>query len=232
MLIPSIDLMDGRIVQLVQGQRKALEFSDFEYWIKRFAQFPLVQLIDLDAAMNQGNNRALLRQFTSRLRCQVGGGIRSVEIAQQILASGALKVIVGSALLKAGAVNTDFAGALSESIGHGRIIAAVDSKNGRVAVQGWKEISPLAPVEAMRQLEPYCGGFLYTHVDTEGLMQGIPTDIVRRLRAATTLSLTVAGGITTQQEIDELDCIGVDAVVGMAIYTGRLHPRTASNPIV
>jgi len=102
------------------------------------------------------------------------------------------------------------------------VIAAVDSKQGRVAVQGWKEVSPLTPDEMMRQLEPYCGGFLYTHVDTEGLMQGIPLDVVRRLRAATTLPLTVAGGISTQEEIDELGRMGVNAVVGMAIYTGRL----------
>jgi phosphoribosylformimino-5-aminoimidazole carboxamide ribotide isomerase len=223
MLIPSIDLMGGRIVQLVQGERKALEFSDFEYWIDRFAAFPLVQLIDLDAAMNQGDNRALLRQFTSRLPCQVGGGIRTVDIARQILAVGAQNVIVGSAFFKNGAVNTAFSRQLAESIGRERIIAAVDSKAGRVTVQGWKEISPLAPGDAMRQLEPYCAGFLYTHVDTEGLMQGIPMDVVRGLRAVSALPLTVAGGITTQQEIDELDHMGVNAVVGMAIYTGRLR---------
>ncbi len=230
MLIPSIDLMGGRIVQLVQGERKALEFSDFEYWIERFASFPLVQLIDLDAAMNQGDNRALLGRFTSRLPCQVGGGIRSADIAQQILEIGARRVIVGSALLKAGQVNTEFARALVDAIGRERIIAAVDSRHGRVAVQGWKEISPLAPADAMRALEPYCGGFLYTHVDTEGLMQGIPMDVVRRLRGSTRLPLTVAGGITTQQEIDELNGIGVDAVVGMAIYTGRLQLGDADSP--
>jgi len=222
MLIPSIDLMGGCIVQLVQGERKALEFSDFEYWIERFAAYPLVQLIDLDAAMNQGNNRDLLRQFTSRLPCQVGGGIRSIETARAILDLGAQKVIVGSALLKAGQVDLDFARALADNISRARVIAAVDSKQGRVAVQGWKEVSPLTPDEMMRQLEPYCGGFLYTHVDTEGLMQGIPLDVVRRLRAATTLPLTVAGGISTQEEIDELGQMGVNAVVGMAIYTGRL----------
>lgn len=144
MLIPSIDLMGGRIVQLVQGELKALEFSGFDYWIERFAKFPVVQLIDLDAAMNQGDNRELLCQFTGRLPCQVGGGIRSTEIAQEVLGIGAHKVIVGSALLQAGKVNKAFASQLAESIGRERIIAAVDSKGGRVVVQGWKEISPLA----------------------------------------------------------------------------------------
>lgn len=223
MLIPSIDLMGGRIVQLVQGERKALEFSDLEYWIERFAHFPVVQLIDLDAAMNQGDNRSLLRRLISRLPCQVGGGIRSIDVAQQLLDAGARKVIVGSALLKDQKVNTNFARDFADSIGSERCIAAVDSKAGRVAVQGWKEISSLAPERVMHELEPFCGGFLYTHVDTEGLMQGIPMDVVRGLREATKLPLTVAGGITTQQEIDELDAMGVDAVVGMAIYTGRLQ---------
>lgn len=226
MLIPSIDLMDGRIVQLVQGVRKALEFSDFEYWINRFSAYPLVQLIDLDAAMNQGNNRELLRQFTHRLPCQVGGGIRSVAAAEQVLALGARKVIVGSSFLRDAKVNTEFARDLAECIGRERVIAAVDSKQGRVAVQGWKELSCLTPDDVMRQLESFCGGFLYTHVDTEGLMQGIPMDIVRKLRVATSLPLTVAGGITSQEEIDELDRMKVDAVVGMAIYTGRLKLGT------
>lgn len=222
MLIPSIDLMDGRIVQLVQGERKALEFSDFEYWIERFTKYPVVQLIDLDAAMGRGDNRHLLRQFTSRLACQVGGGIRTVERAAEILALGARKVIVGSSLFRDGTIDTKFASLLLRKAGRERVIAAVDSKNGRVAVKGWKEVSPLTPMQAVRELEPYCGGFLYTHVDTEGLMQGIPMDVVRELRAATARPLIAAGGITTQREIDDLHAIGVDAVVGMAIYTGRL----------
>lgn len=222
MLIPSIDLMGGRIVQLVQGERKALEFSDFQYWIDRFASYPTVQLIDLDAAMGQGDNRALLKQFTHILSCQVGGGIRTVEIAEQTLALGARRIIVGSSLFKNGGVDQDFARALCDRLGHDRVIAAIDSKNGRVALKGWKESSPLTALDAIGMLEPYCSGFLYTHVDTEGLMQGIPMDIVRHLRRATALPLTVAGGITTKEEIEELDRMGVNAVVGMAIYTGRL----------
>ena len=224
MLIPSIDLMGGRIVQLVQGDRKALEFSDFEYWTERFAKFPVVQLIDLDAAMDQGDNRELLGRFTGRLPCQVGGGIRSVAAARQVLAMGARKVIVGSALLQDGKVNTALACQIAETVGRERFIAAVDSKGGRVAVKGWKEISRLSPIEVIGQLEQFCGGFLYTHIDTEGLMQGIPLDLVRRLRSATKTPLTVAGGIVAPAEVEELSRMGVDAVVGMAIYTGRLTP--------
>ena len=223
MLIPSIDLMAGRIVQLVQGERKALESSDFEYWIGRFEKYPAVQLIDLDAAMNRGDNRGLLPHFTGRLPCQVGGGIRTVESALQVLELGARKVIVGSALLKNGEVDSAFARALADTVGRERVIAAIDSKGGRVAVQGWREVSTRTPLEVIPSLEPFCGGFLYTHVDTEGLMQGIPMDVVRRLREATSLPLTVAGGITTQQEIDDLDRLAVDSVVGMAVYTGRLR---------
>jgi phosphoribosylformimino-5-aminoimidazole carboxamide ribotide isomerase len=222
-LIPSIDLMGGKIVQLVQGERKALEFSDLDYWIERFAGYPMVQLIDLDAAMGTGSNRDLLARFTSRLPCQVGGGIRSVAAAQEVLAAGARKIIVGSALVQGKNVNTAFAAELARTVGADRVIAALDSRGGKVAVRGWRELVPMTPVTMLREVEPYCGGFLYTHIDTEGLMQGIPFDVVRELRRATTRRLIVAGGIRSQEEVDALDAMQVDAVAGMAIYTGRLQ---------
>lgn len=223
MLIPSIDLMGGKIVQLVQGERKALEFSDFDPWIERFASYPLVQLIDLDAAMGKGSNRALLERFTTRLPCQVGGGIRTTDAARDVLAAGARRIIVGSALLDNGRVNLTFADELARAVGADRVIAAVDSRAGKIAVHGWREVVELTAVAMMRALEPYCGGFLYTHIDTEGLMQGIPMPVVRHLRQATGRRLIVAGGISSRQEIDALDVLAVDAVVGMAIYTGRLR---------
>lgn len=222
MLIPSIDLMGGRIVQLVQGERKALEFSDFDYWIERFAGYPAVQLIDLDAAMGKGSNRELLERFTSRLPCQVGGGIRTVEMAQEALALGARKVIVGSALVKSGQVDTEFAGELARTVGAENVIAAVDSRGGEVVVRGWREPAGITAMAMMRELEPYCSGFLYTHVDTEGLLQGFPLELARELRAATSRQLIAAGGIRSQEEVQALDAVGVDAVVGMAIYTGLL----------
>jgi phosphoribosylformimino-5-aminoimidazole carboxamide ribotide isomerase len=223
MLIPSIDLLGGRIVQLVQGEKLRLAFDDFEYWIEKFAPFPLVQLIDLDAAMRQGDNSGLVAQIAQRLPCQVGGGIRSIERARQVLDAGARRVIVGSALFSdlegRGAVNISFAAELSTAVGAERVVAGIDTKNGTIAVKGWKANVALTPDEAIPQLEAHVDGFLYTHVDGEGLMQGFPMAMAARLRKLTNRQLIVAGGIRGRQEVDELDALGVDAVVGMAIYT-------------
>ncbi len=223
MLIPSIDLMGGKIVQLVQGEKLRLEFDDFEYWIGKFSVYPLVQLIDLDAALRQGDNTALVATIARRLPCQVGGGIRSIERARQVLESGARRLIVGSALFSTGdghaRVNIDFAATLAGAIGADRIVAGIDTKNGAIAVKGWKENVALTPDEAIPLLEPYVGGFLYTHIDGEGLMQGFPIAVAGRLRGLTKRRLIVAGGIRSRREVDALDAMGVDAVAGMAIYT-------------
>jgi phosphoribosylformimino-5-aminoimidazole carboxamide ribotide isomerase len=224
MLIPSIDLMGGRIVQLVQGEKLRLSFDDFEYWIEKFSRFPLVQLIDLDAAMRQGDNSVLVAQIARRLPCQVGGGIRSAARAREALDAGAQRVIIGSALFSEdGRVNVDFASALASAVGAENLIAGIDAKGGRIAVKGWKVQVELTPDEAIPELEPHVAGYLYTHVDGEGLMQGFPIDAAARLRELTGRQLIVAGGIRSQQEIDELDAMGVDAVVGMAVYTNLLQ---------
>jgi phosphoribosylformimino-5-aminoimidazole carboxamide ribotide isomerase len=223
MLIPSIDLMGGRIVQLVQGEKLRLAFDDFEYWIEKFSRFPLVQLIDLDAALRQGDNAALVEQLAKRLPCQVGGGIHSVERARQVLAAGARRVIVGSAFFSTeGAVNSHFAGELAAAVGAERLVAGIDTKNGRIAVKGWKAQVELTPDQAIPLLEPHVAAFLYTHVDGEGLMQGFPIDVAARLRALAQRQLIVAGGIRSQLEVDALDALGADAVVGMAVYTELL----------
>jgi phosphoribosylformimino-5-aminoimidazole carboxamide ribotide isomerase len=227
MLIPSIDLMGGKIVQLVQGKRKALEFDDFEEWIARFSSFPLVQLIDLDAAMGTGENRELVREFSERLPCQVGGGIRSIEAAQQTLALGARRVILGSSLIRKGQPDAAFSEAIARVVGAEKLVFAIDSKQGRVAIRGWRELAAITPLEMIAALEPWCGAFLYTHIDTEGLMQGIPMDVIRQLRPSTKKQLIAAGGITTSEEIQQLDAMNVDAVVGMAIYTGKLSLNQA-----
>ena len=220
MLIPSIDLRGGQVVQLIQGERLAIASDDIFGWVRTFEGFPKVQLIDLDGAFGSGTNDRLVRVITARLPCRVGGGIRSVKRAQQVLDYGATAVIVGSSLFKNGHPNITFARKLAETIGSERIIVAVDSKGGRVVIKGWREALSLTPVEAIAAFEPYCSEFLYTHVDTEGLMRGIDMDAVRTVRHATGRRLTAAGGITTQEEIDQLDAIGVDGVVGMAVYTG------------
>jgi len=222
MLIPSIDLQGGAVVQLVQGERLAIRDEDVLGWVKRFERFPKVQVIDLDAAMNVGDNLAIVRQIAGALSCRVGGGVRTVDRAQDILSAGAKQVIAGSALFRDGRPDLTFAAALAEAIGSGRLIAAVDSRGGRVVVNGWKTTLPLTAVDAVKALEPYCGEFLYTHVDAEGLMRGTNVAAILDVRRATTRRVTAAGGITTREEIDELDAQGVDAVVGMALYTGKL----------
>jgi phosphoribosylformimino-5-aminoimidazole carboxamide ribotide isomerase len=222
MLIPSIDLQGGRIVQLVQGERLAIEAADPEVWIGRFARFPRVQLIDLDAAKGDGANAAMVEAICGRLPCRVGGGIRTIARARAVLDAGAHAVIVSSSLFRNHEVDVAFAASLAAAIGPERVIAAVDSKGGHVAIHGWKTVLPIATVDAVRALEPYCSEFLYTHVDLEGLMRGTDLEAILAVRRATARRVTAAGGITTRDEILQLDAAGVDAVVGMAIYSGQL----------
>lgn len=222
MLIPSIDLMGGRIVQLEHGETLRLAFEDFEYWIERFSRYPLVQLIDLDAAKRTGDNRVLIAQIAKRLPVQVGGGIRTAEQARAILNDGARRVIFGSALFRADGVDAAFAARIGSAVGRERFVAAIDTKAGRIAVRGWSENVNVTPAQAIAALEPWCGAFLYTHVDTEGTMTGFPLEVARDLRGLTSRQLIVAGGIRAQSEIDALAALGVDAVAGMAIYSGLL----------
>ena len=232
MLIPSIDLMGGRIVQLVGGETLKLSFDNFEYWIERFAKYPLVQLIDLDAAMRQGDNRALVQEICQRLPCQVGGGLRTAQDGQRLLEAGAKRVIYGSSLFgpekdesapgkrRHKLIRLEFAESLKHSLGEDALCFSVDTKGGKVAVRGWKEQVDLTPEEAMTWLEDSCAAFLYTHVDTEGSLRGFPMEIAAILRSTTAKSLIVAGGIREEAEVDALDAMGVDAVAGMAVYSG------------
>jgi phosphoribosylformimino-5-aminoimidazole carboxamide ribotide isomerase len=222
MLIPSIDLQNGHVVQLVQGETLAIEAPDAEPWIQRFSHFPRVQLIDLDAARGRGDNAAIVRDICGRLPCRVGGGIRTIERAREVLNCGAHAVIASSALFRDGVVDVAFAGSLADAIGSDRVIAAVDSRGGQVVIHGWKTALPITAVDAVRALEPYCDEFLYTLVDKEGLMQGTDMDAIMAVRRATSRRVTAAGGITNWDEIDRLDASGIDAVVGMAVYTGQL----------
>jgi phosphoribosylformimino-5-aminoimidazole carboxamide ribotide isomerase len=214
--------MGGKIVQLVQGSRKALEFDNFQEWVERFANYPLVQLIDLDAAMGRGNNSELVREFARQLPCQVGGGIRSVEAASAILESGARRVILGSSLISHGAIDSRFAEQAANEIGAEKLVFAADCRGGRVAIHGWQDGTGITATEMMRALEPFCGAFLYTSIDTEGLLQGIPLAVIRELRESTSRQLIAAGGIRSREEVGALEAMGVDAVVGMAIYTGLI----------
>jgi phosphoribosylformimino-5-aminoimidazole carboxamide ribotide isomerase len=233
MLIPSIDLMAGRIVHLVRGETLKLAFDDFEYWIERFANYPLVQLIDLDAAMRQGENTRLIEMICGRLPCQVGGGLRSAEDGRRLMDAGAKRVIFGSSLFGVSddaeekrrhkVIKLEFAEGLKQALGEDALCFSVDTKGGKVAVRGWKDSVELTPEEAVTWLEDYCAAFLYTHVDTEGTMQGFPMDVAAILRACTAKQLIVAGGIKAASEVEELDAMGVDAVAGMAVYSGVME---------
>jgi phosphoribosylformimino-5-aminoimidazole carboxamide ribotide isomerase len=223
MLIPSIDLKGGKVVQLVQGEKVAIETSDIFRWVRRFKNFPLVQLIDLDAAMGTGNNDDLVRRVSGKLACRVGGGIRTAERAKDVMEAGARRVILSTALFKEGRPDLSFAAKISDAVGREHVIVAVDVRGGRLAVNGWRKTLAITPAEAIKAFEPYCSEFLYTDVDHEGLLQGIDLAAVDSIHASTTRKLSAAGGISTQAEVDSLHARGIDAVVGMAIYTGALQ---------
>jgi len=222
MIIPCIDLMDGKVVQLVQGREKAIEGDSPEQMLRKFAAFPEIQVIDLDAAMGRGSNHELVGWLASRAVTRVGGGVRTVERARALFEQGARKVIVGTAAFTAAGVNHEFLAELAAAVGRGRLLIALDSLGGRIVVKGWRESIALSAEEVLQPLEPYCAGFLCTYVDKEGMLQGTDLAWFRRLRAATALELTAAGGITTLEEVRALLEIKVNAALGMAIYTGRL----------
>jgi len=216
MIIPCIDLMDGKVVQLVQGRDKALEGDAPLEMLRKFAAFPEIQVIDLDAAMGKGENSALVELLASRAKCRVGGGVRTADRARRLVDLGAHRVIVGTAA---------FTPALQEiaaAVGPERILVALDSKGGKIVVKGWQEATDFTAEEVIGRLEPFCSGFLCTYVDKEGMLQGTDLDWFRRLRGATKHELTAAGGITTMDDVRELLRMNVHAALGMAIYTGRL----------
>jgi phosphoribosylformimino-5-aminoimidazole carboxamide ribotide isomerase len=223
MIFPCIDLMDGKVVQLVQGREKALEADAPLEMLRRFSAFPEIQVIDLNAAMGTGSNGELVRLMAAHARARVGGGVRSVNRAKSLVEQGAHKVIVGTAAFSAGSINEPFLAELAAAIGSERLVVALDSKDGRIVVKGWREATRLTAEEVLVTLEPYCSGFLCTYVDKEGMMQGTDLEWFRRLRAATNLEITAAGGITTLEEVRALLAMDVHAALGMAIYTGRLR---------
>ncbi len=224
MLIPAIDFKDGRVVQLIQGDREALATDDLDGWLATFAAYPLIQVIDLDAAMGTGDNAALVARVAATRPCQIGGGIRSIDRARRWLDAGAARVIVGSSFFAADRVNLDAAEQFSRALGHDAIVAAADSRGGTIVTHGWKRTTSIDLVSAVHDLSPYVGGFLTTLVDTEGLMQGLDFDLVARIRSATPRRLIVAGGVRDMDDVRRLEDLGADAVAGMAIYTGRITP--------
>jgi phosphoribosylformimino-5-aminoimidazole carboxamide ribonucleotide (ProFAR) isomerase len=231
MVIPCIDLMGGKVVQLVQGREKKLELPDALAVLEKFATYPEIQVIDLDAAIGGpegATNAEIVRALCARKPCRVGGGIRSVERALRVVADGARKVIVGSSAFTAEGIHHEFLRALAGALPREKIMIAVDALGDRVAIHGWRETLDLRAAEALPQLEPYCAEFLCTYIDAEGKLQGTNLDWFRQLRAATSLPITAAGGITSDEEIAALDALGMHAALGMAIYR-KVFPELLAN---
>jgi phosphoribosylformimino-5-aminoimidazole carboxamide ribotide isomerase len=222
MIIPCIDLMDGKVVQLVQGWQKALEGDAPEAMLRRFSAFPELQVIDLDAALGKGENQAIVEFLASRCRARVGGGVRTPERARRLVEGGAHRVIVGTSAFTKSGVNFGLMEEIAAAVGRERIFVALDSKDGRITVKGWTESTELTAEAVLGELAPYCSGFLCTYVDKEGMLAGTDLEWFRRLRAATPLEVTAAGGITTYEDVEALLAMNVHAALGMAIYTGRL----------
>ena len=223
MIIPCIDLMEGKVVQLVQGREKALEGDSPLEMLQRFSAFPEIQVIDLNAAIGNGENSGVVEMLASRARCRVGGGVRTADRARRLVDQGAHRVIVGTAAF------TPALQEISAAVGSESVIVALDSRDGKIVVKGWREATAFTAEEVIARLEPYCSGFLCTYVDKEGMLQGTDLAWFRRLRAATNHEITAAGGITTMEEIRELQAMGVHAALGMAIYTGRLDLAELAN---
>jgi phosphoribosylformimino-5-aminoimidazole carboxamide ribonucleotide (ProFAR) isomerase len=214
-------------VQLVHGRERKLAVDDVFGLLDRFGRYPLIHIIDLDAAMRRGTNASLVRKLCAaakkrKMRVRVGGGIRTVARAARIAGWGAEKIIVGSAAFKDGRVNDVFLQHLTGKIGRHRVMIALDTEGGKILVRGWQDKLRLRPEEVIPELEKYASEFLCTYVDAEGTMRGTNLEWFRALRRATRRPITAAGGIRSLQEIRALARIKMNAAVGMALYTGKL----------
>ena len=221
MIVPCIDLMDGKAVQLVQGREKKLEADPMEM-LEKFRGFPVIHVIDLDAAIGQGTNDRLVARLCRQRACRVGGGVRTAERVRELKALGAKQIIIGTAAFEQDGINRKFLEAARRAAGKKRLLIALDTRRGRIVVKGWRARTGLRAEDVIPELAPYCSGFLCTYVDKEGMMQGTNLRWFRQLRKATDLPITAAGGITTMEEVHALAALGMDAAVGMAIYTGKL----------
>ncbi len=228
MLIPCIDVQGGQAVQLVRGRRRELAVADVFSLLDRFAGYAWLHLIDLDAAMGTGTNNALVRKLCIAarkrrgVRLRVGGGVRTVARARALLELGAAQVIVGSSVFRTGRINFSFLRRLATAFTRKRIVIALDTVEGRIAINGWRRSVPWRAEDVFLQLEPFCAAFLCTDVDREGTMGGANLAWFRKLRVATKHPIVAAGGIRSQREIEMLQELEMDAAVGMAVYKGVL----------
>ena len=237
MIISSIDLKDGKVVQLRQGKDLVLERDNPEELIAEFDKYGEVAIIDLDAALRNTKpdgstaNTAILEGLLRRGNVRVGGGIRDAKKAKELLSIGAEKVIIGSAAFtladgKPG-VNTAFLESMMEAIGRDHIIISVDARDGMIAVKGWTESAGIDLIEGALAVEPYCSELLFTCVEREGTMTGIDMGLVHSLRSAVKCRLVVAGGVSTLEEVIALEKLGCDVQLGMALYTGKVALKDA-----
>ncbi len=211
MIVPSIDLMNGNAVQLVEGREKVVDAGDPRPIAAEFALVGELAVIDLDAALGRGENRAVIKDLLQLAPCRVGGGIRDVQSAVQWLDAGAQKVILGTAATPA----------VLNELPRERVIAALDVRDGRVAVEGWTRTTPATVEQRIDELRELVSGFLVTFIEGEGRMGGLPVERVRALvERAGAARLTVAGGVRAPEEIALADAAGADTQVGMALYTG------------
>jgi phosphoribosylformimino-5-aminoimidazole carboxamide ribotide isomerase len=220
-----IDLMDGKAVQLVQGREKKIEVDDVMSLVEEFKKLDEpIDVIDLDAAMGKGDNLEKIKEICKEIPCRVGGGIRTVEKAKEIIASGAKKVIIGTSAFKEGKLNTEFLSKLKKEIGKEKIIVSVDSKEGKIVDKGWTNSTGINTLDVVKELEQYCSEIFYTYVDKEGMMQGTDFETVKKIRKAVPkeIEVTAAGSIGSIEEIKKLNEINVNSVVGMAYYTGKI----------
>jgi len=228
-LIPCIDLQEGKAVQLVHGRKRELAIADVMSLLLKFQKYKWLHVIDLDAAMGKGNNSELARTLCLEaakrfgMKVRVGGGIRTVRRAEEITKWGARQVIVGSAAFKNGKINASFLRKLGTRVGRSAIVIALDTAKGRIVTAGWREKLPIRAEDVIEQLEPFCAVFLCTDVDREGTMSGANLKWFEQLRSATSHPIIAAGGIKAQREIRALDRLGMDAAVGMALYKNRLR---------
>ena len=214
MIIPSIDLLGGKAVQLRRGNPEdcALTVDDPIALADRYARYGEVAVIDLDAALGRGDNQAIVEAITARVEARVGGGIRDHAKADRLLRAGAKRLIIGTV------ATPEFLRRYPRDV----LTVALDAKKGRVVTQGWMQTTDDTPVQRARALAAYCDEFLFTVVDREGMLGGTDLEAVRQVVQATDNHVVAAGGITTVAEVVALDEMGASCQLGMAIYTGRL----------
>jgi phosphoribosylformimino-5-aminoimidazole carboxamide ribonucleotide (ProFAR) isomerase len=229
MLIPCIDLQSGQAVQLIHGRRRELAVADVFGLLEKFKSHRWLHIIDLDSAIGTGDNNELARGLCLaahkryKFKVRIGGGIRTVARAREIVNWGADQIIIGSAAFRDGKINTRFLRALNKKVPRKKIVIALDTARGHITTHGWRRKLALLPESVMPTLEPFCFAFLCTDVDREGTMQGARLDFFKQLRAATAHPIIAAGGIKSRPEISSLEKIGMDAAVGMALYKNRLR---------